>query len=128
MDAPMDHGQREVLAHWVTVLAQAGSTGTGSLPLEIINVVANLSGTAMLVVAVWAFSQGKITTGKALEKVIAESREREERTRKDCEDRITRLEAKLDASADAIRRQSEAQQQTIAVLEATLKRQEGGTR
>ncbi len=77
----------------------------------LINALSGIGLTGGCIVAIWAFTTGKIVTGAMLAKSEAA-----------CTARIQRLEEKLDASALVSAKSAESNAQTIMVLHETLKR------
>lgn len=74
------------------------------------------------IAAVIAFGRGWIVTGATLAKAEAASEKRVTEFGTKCDERIARLEEKLDAAALVTIRQSESQAQTISVLQETIRR------
>jgi hypothetical protein len=80
---------------------------------SVIQAIANLGATGLLIIAVWAFATDRIVTGKRLKE-----------TNDACESRIAKLEAKLEAGTNAIERQATALQGQIDAQKELIRLQQ----
>jgi SMC interacting uncharacterized protein involved in chromosome segregation len=76
----------------------------------VVNAIANLGATGLLIIALWAFATDRIVTGSRLKA-----------SEQKCEERTKMLESKLDAGAGVVERQAEALQGQIDALKELLK-------
>ena len=70
--------------------------------------------------ALWAFSTGRVVTGAQLARAEASAAERMTRAEVTCSERIAKLETRLEEFTMIARKQSEAQQAQIVSLQAAL--------
>jgi hypothetical protein len=85
---------------------------------ELIQLISGLGLTGGCLIAIWAFFTDRIVTGKTLARIQAEWQGRIDEAKLECGERVDRLENKLDASTEELRRTVAEQAKTIELHEA----------